>query len=206
MKWYTKLYLLRFSNHTGYCTDMRDYLTDEVKKGTLNHKQIKYLYKNLYRRKTPYIRQNIFPVSQAMINGVSTYDIEKIASKLLDANQFTIFSVGGKNDKYNKLFKDLEFMLNKFAHWSKNCMQTTTHRNVFLYTRILNDARLNKDFFDDEIYKYVEKEARNYHKNRKKDFKPELRIRHIRHTVSNLVNYDKTVDKDLETKNKDLNL
>lgn len=163
----TRLYLLKFSNNAGYTTGMRDYLKKETIEGNLNLKQLKYLYKNLYK-KSSYIQQNIYPVSQAMIKGAETEDIESLSKKLLDANNYSIYSKGYHNDKYNKLYSDLEFILNKYCDYKNRLPMTTSYKNAYIYIKTLNEARQNEQIGEDKIYNYVEKEAiRNYINQRK---------------------------------------
>lgn len=184
----TRIYLLKFSNRVGYCTGMRDYLKEETQKGNLNFKQLRYLYKNLYK-KTPYIQQNIHPVSQAMIKGITIEEIEKISRRLVDAEKYTIFSVGGKNDKYNKLFSDLEFMFNNYAKWKENCSPTTLHKKSLIYTKLLKTAREENRSFNESIYEYVERNFKNYCRFHKKmdSYKPSIKnIHNMRHTYMNI--------------------
>lgn len=197
MNLFARLYLYKFSNQVGYCSGMRDYLKEETKKGNLNIKQLKYLYKNLYK-KTYYVQQNIFPVSQAMIKGLTIEEIENISKNLLDAGKYTVFSRGAKNYKYNKLFKDLEFMFKKYTKWKKYYSSTMLRRNTFIYTKLLNKAREENKFYDEKIYNYVEENVRNYKNycNKMKTYKPKGITRHSRYTVVDLNNY-KEIEKEM---------
>lgn len=201
----TRIYLLKFSNRVGYCTGMRDYLKEETQKGNLNFKQLRYLYKNLYK-KTPYIQQNIHPVSQAMIKGITIEEIEKISRRLVDAEKYTIFSVGGKNNIYNKLYSDLEFMFNNYAKWKEHCSPTTLHIKTFVYTKLLKTAREENKSFNESIYKYVERNFKNYCRFHKKMDSYEPIIKNIhghRHSVADM--YYSNNDKSKENE-KDMTL
>ncbi len=196
------IYLLKFKNNVGYSTGLRDYLKEETEKGNLNLKQLRYLYKNLYK-KTPYIQQNIYPVSQAMIKGVTTEEIEKISKRLVDAEKYTIFSVNGKNDTYNKIYSDLEFMLNNYASWKERCSPSTLHTKTFVYTKLLKTAREEEKSFNESVYEYVERNAKNYSRFHKKmdSYKPIIKDIHgHKHTFANMFysnNKSKENEKDM---------
>ncbi|MDO5555717.1 MAG: hypothetical protein Q4G09_03435 [Clostridia bacterium] len=105
-----KLLLSCFKDNC-YFKNLNEYLNDMVEQKDLSYENLKYLYLKMYINKSYFIRQNIYPVSQFLLNGYTTKEAEKIAELLPDANKFTIFCYEEKevNYVYNKLFKDLEF-------------------------------------------------------------------------------------------------
>ena len=112
----TKL-LLHLMHDNNYFKDLKSYLQEMVEKDNLSYNNLKYLYNKLYRNKSLFIKQNIFPVSQFLIKGYSTEEAEKLASLLPDANGLTIFCYDEKEK--GKMFMDLEFVYMKYDYYKK---------------------------------------------------------------------------------------
>lgn len=166
----TKILLSRMKNN-NYFKDLQDYLKEMVEENKLSYDNLKYLYKNLYKRKSLFIQQNIFPVSQFLIKGYSTDEVEKLARLLPDAKDLTIFCYEEKErgHLFNKLFRDLEFVYNNYDRY----VQITNSKEI-AFQRISNvientDIKQREgemQLENNEIYKIndlvaFEKEIRN---------------------------------------------
>ena len=114
----TKLLLSKMKDN-DYFRNLNSYLTEMVKEEKLTYDNLKYLYNKLYKNKSLFIKQNIFPVGQFLIKGYSIQEAEKVAKLLPDANGLTIFCYDRKEkgDVYNKLFRDLEFVYMKYDYY-----------------------------------------------------------------------------------------
>ena len=120
----TKL-LLNLMHDNNYFKDLNSYLREMVEEDKLSYNNLKYLYNKLYRNKSLFIKQNIFPVSQFLIKGYSTEEAEKLANLLPDANGLTVFCYDKKEkgNLFNKLFMDLEFVYMQYDYY-KNIKDT----------------------------------------------------------------------------------
>lgn len=112
----TKL-LLNLMKDNSYSKDLNSYLKEMVEQDKLSYNNLKYLYDKLYKNKSLYIKQNIYPVSQFLIKGYSTDEAEKLAKLLPNANEL---NKKEKGELFNKLFTDLEFAY----------LQYDEHKNV----------------------------------------------------------------------------
>ena len=112
----------RFRNN-NYFTNLGDYIHERVKENKLSYKDLKYLYKNLYRGHSLYVKQNIYPVGEFLSNGFSTAEAEKIAKLLPDAKKYTVFCYEERECgyTYNKLFRDLQYAYFKYERIYNNC-------------------------------------------------------------------------------------
>lgn len=106
----TKL-LLNLMHDNNYFKDLNSYLREMVEEDKLSYNNLKYLYNKLYRNKSLFIKQNIFPVSQFLIKGYSTEEAEKLANLLPDANGLTIFCYDEKEKGTLFAIKRLEKFL-----------------------------------------------------------------------------------------------
>jgi len=117
----TKVLLNKFENNF-YAQDLNEYLTTKMKNKELTYSQLEYLYTDMYKGKSYFITQNIYPVGEFLKKGYSIVEAEIIANELPDANQFTVFS-DEKNEigyKYNKLFHDLKFAFEQYDTFINN--------------------------------------------------------------------------------------
>lgn len=148
------------------------YLSDEIKNGNLNYKQLKYLYNNIYNKPDEVI-QNLIPVSQAMIKGISVNKIENIVSKLPNAINFK-----NKSELYCKDYRDLKFILDKYITYiDRNVLKSNIERNIYKYLSTLKMAYLN-NIPKDKIYKYVEENVKKSNNHIKiKTSKAKYRVR-----------------------------
>lgn len=105
----------KFRNN-NYFVNLEEYLKERIDDGKLSYENLKYLYKELYRGHSLYVKQNIFQVGEFLSKGFSTEEAERIANILPDAKKYTVFCYDEKEVgyKYNKLFKDLEFAYSKY--------------------------------------------------------------------------------------------
>lgn len=130
------------------------FLSDEIENGNLNYKQLKYLYNNIYNKPDEVI-QNLIPVSQAMIKGISVNKIESIVSKLPNT-----MNSKNKSELYCKDYKDLKFILDKYITYiDRNVSKSNIERNIYKYLSTLKMAYLN-NIPKDKIYKYVEENVK----------------------------------------------
>lgn len=114
--------LLKLMHDNNYFKDLNSYLREMVEQDKLSYSNLKYLYNNLYINKSLFIKQNIFPVSQFLINGYSTEEAEKLAKLLPDAYELAAVFCYEKKEKgklFNKLFMDLEFVYMKYDYYRK---------------------------------------------------------------------------------------
>lgn len=83
---------------------------------------MKYLYNNLYKKHSFFVKQNIYPVCEFLKKGYSIKECERIVNILPDANGKTVFCYDNKeiNYKYNKLFNDLIFAFNRYEEYLKD--------------------------------------------------------------------------------------
>ena len=116
----TKVLVSKFKN-ISYFTDLEDYISDRVNENKLNYDKLKYLYDNLYKGRSEFIKQNIYPVGEFLSNGYSFEECEKITDLLDDATGKTIFFYDKKEQghKFNKLFVDLKFSFDKYNEFIK---------------------------------------------------------------------------------------
>lgn len=105
-----KLLMSKFKN-ISYFKDLEDYISDRVNENKLNYEHLKYLYKNLYRGYSEFIKQNIYPVGEFLSEGHSIEECEKIAGLLEDVTGKAVFAYEPKEKghKFNKFFSDLKF-------------------------------------------------------------------------------------------------
>lgn len=89
----------RFRNN-NYFTDLEDYIYERVKENKLSYNDLKYLYKNLYRGHSLYVKQKIYPVLEFLSKIFSTAEAEKIAKLLLDVKKYTVFCYDEKECDY----------------------------------------------------------------------------------------------------------
>lgn len=112
----TKL-LLNLMKDNNYSKDLNTYLKEMIEQDKLSYNNLKYLYDKLYKNKSLFIKQNIYPVSQFLAKGYSTEEAEKLANLLPDTNEL---NEKEKGELFNKLFMDLEFVY----------LQYDEHKNV----------------------------------------------------------------------------
>lgn len=116
----TKLLVSKFKN-VSYFRDIEDYISDRVNENKLDYDKLKYLYNNLYRGRSEFIIQNIYPVGEFLSAGYSFEECEKITDLLEDATEKTIFCYEKKEEghRFNKLFTDLRFSFDKYDEFIK---------------------------------------------------------------------------------------
>ena len=116
----TKLLTMRFRNNSFFL-DLHDFIKEKVNYGELSYKNLKYVYKKMYRHKSLFIKQNLFPVVEFLCKGYTPAESRSLAKLLEDATDKTIFCHGKreKNYVYNKLFKDLCFAYNRYDYYRK---------------------------------------------------------------------------------------
>lgn len=106
-----KMLLSCFKNNC-YFKDLNEYLNEMIEEKNLSYDNLKYLYLKMYINKSYFIRQNIYPVCQFLLNGYTTKEAERIAELLPDAMERGLIFCYEKKEKgyiYNKPFTDLEF-------------------------------------------------------------------------------------------------
>ena len=111
----TKVLLSKFRN-ISYFKDLEDYISDRVNENKLDYDKLKYLYDNLYKGRSEFIKQNIYPVGEFLSSGYSFKECEKITDLLDDATGKSIFCYDKKEQgyKFNKLFVDLKFCFDRY--------------------------------------------------------------------------------------------
>lgn len=117
----TKLLASKFKNNS-YFKDLEDYISDRISDGKLDYEKLKYLYDNLYKDHSEFIKQNIYPVGEFLSAGYSFEECERIADLLEDATGKTIFCYE-KNEqgyRFNKLFSDLKFCFDNYDECIKS--------------------------------------------------------------------------------------
>ena len=116
----TKLLVSKFKNNS-YFTNLSEYIQDKVNNDNLSYENLKYIYNNLYRGHSEFIKQNIYPVCEFLKEGYTFEETEKIAGLLSDATGKTVFCYNEreKGDKYNKLFCDLKFAYDVYDRYIK---------------------------------------------------------------------------------------
>lgn len=140
---------LKFRNN-DYFTDLEDYIHERVKENKFSYNELKYLYKNLYRGHSLYVKQNIYPVGEFLAKGFSTEEAEKIAKLLPDAKKYTVFCYDEKECgyTYNKLFRDLQYAYFKYEKIYENY-----HSKDEAYEKVKRliektDVQLREDFIE----------------------------------------------------------
>lgn len=108
----------------------KNYLTDQLDKGFLTDKQLRYLVDNL--NTDDYIRQNMIPVAEAMKNNISVEAIEECASILPDACGHSIFAFESDKGKlFNKIPNDLQHVLKlNDISWLSYCMEQNRDKQI----------------------------------------------------------------------------
>jgi len=116
----TKILVNKFKN-ISYFKDLEDYISDRVNENKLDYDKLKYLYDNLYKGRSEFIKQNIYPVGEFLSSGYSFEECEKITDLLEDATGKTIFFYEKKEQghRFNKLFVDLKFSFDKYNEFIK---------------------------------------------------------------------------------------
>lgn len=117
----TKLLVSKFKN-VSYFKDIEDYISDRVNENKLDYDKLKYLYDNLYRGRSEFIIQNIYPVGEFLSAGHSIGECEKLTDLLEDATGKTVFCYENKEQgyRYNKMFCDLKFCLDSYDQFIKD--------------------------------------------------------------------------------------
>lgn len=116
-----KLLISKFKNNS-YFKDLEDYILDRANEGKLDYDKLKYLYNNLYKSHSEFIKQNIYPVGEFLSEGYSFEECNKIAELLEDATGKTVFCYNEKEkgDRFNKLFVDLKFSFDTYSNFIKS--------------------------------------------------------------------------------------
>lgn len=117
----TKILASKFKNNS-YFKDLEDYISERVNEGKLDYEKLKYLYDNLYKGRSEFIKQNIYPVGEFLSSGYSFEECEKITDLLEDATGKTIFCYEKEEQGYrfNKLFSDLKFCFDNYNEFIKS--------------------------------------------------------------------------------------
>ena len=66
----TKILVSKFKNNS-YFVDLEDYISERVNEEKIDYKKLKYLYDNLYKGHSEFIKQNIYPVGEFLSAGYS---------------------------------------------------------------------------------------------------------------------------------------
>lgn len=116
----TKILVSKFKNNSFF-TDLEDYIKERVSENKLSYDNVKYLYNNLYKGYSEFIKQNIYPVGEFLADGHSIEECEKLADLLDDATGKSVFCYEKKENgyKYNKLFLDLKFCYDTYHSFIK---------------------------------------------------------------------------------------
>lgn len=105
----TKLLAEKFRN-IYYFKDLHEYIIEKIEQNSLSYDNLKYLYNNLYKNNSEFIKQNIYPVCEFLLQGFSYEECEKIANTLEDASNGAFFYDKKDTGKlYNKFFYELRF-------------------------------------------------------------------------------------------------
>ena len=171
MKLKTILYLNKIKNNSFF-KDLKEYLTERVNEKKLSDKNIEYIYKNLYKNKSAYINQNIFPVGEFLSQGYSTDEAEKLTELLEDAHGKTIFAYDKSEIgyKYNKLFYDLRYVYIKYNEIYKqtNLMEETIKEcKELMKNTTIQQRECEVKIYDDRIYS--KNELASYYEQNEKD-------------------------------------
>ena len=108
--------LMNLFKDNSYFTDLSDYIKNSVEKDNLSYENLKYIYDNLYKHQSQFIKQNIYPVCEFLKKCYSFEECERLANLLQDAKELSIFCYNSKDKgkTYNKLFNDLVFVYNNY--------------------------------------------------------------------------------------------
>lgn len=162
----TKLLASMFKNNS-YFKDLEDYISERVNDGKLDYVKLKYLYDNLYKDCSEFIKQNIYPVGEFLSAGYSFEECEKITDLLEDATGKTIFCYEKKEQGYrfNKLFSDLKFCFNNYDEFIKS---GNSKENAFEKTKFeldITPLRLREIILELSSDKYIyHSEMEEYYK------------------------------------------
>lgn len=155
----------KFKN-SKYFLDLSSYIEKVVHSEELSYDDLNYLYNNMYKNKSDFIKQNIYPVCEFLKKGYSIDECEELATILTDANELTIFS-NSKEEvgyKYNKLFYDLLFVYNTYDKYIK---MSNNKSSSFLKTKFeieITDVRqrsiemriIEQDYLESELNEEIE--------------------------------------------------
>lgn len=182
----TKILVKKFKN-VSYFSDLEDYISDRVNEGKLDYKKLKYLYDNLYKGRSEFIKLNIYPIGEFLSAGYSFEECEKIIDLLDDATGKSIFCYEKKEkgDRFNKLFVDLKFCFNNYDEFIKsgNSKEVAFEKMKFelditpLKLRaIIEDLSSGKYIYHSEMENYeeyinkeMEKLKKNFRENTSQD-------------------------------------
>lgn len=111
----TKILLTKFNNNS-YFENLKEYVKDLIEKENMSYENLKYLYDNLYKGHSDFVKQNIYPVGEFLKQGFTTKEAEELASLLPDAKDLSIFCYDEKERgyKYNKIFIDLRYVYENY--------------------------------------------------------------------------------------------
>lgn len=105
----TKLLAEKFRN-ISYFKDLHEYIIEKIEQNSLSYDNLRYLYNNLYKNNSEFIKQNIYPVCEFLLQGFTYEECEKIANTLEDASDGAFFYDKKDTGKlYNKYFYELRF-------------------------------------------------------------------------------------------------
>ena len=168
-----KMLATRFRNNY-----LNEYINNKVKENKLTFETLKYIYLEMYRNHSGFIKLNIYPVTEFLIKGYTIEEAEKIAKLLPDAFGKDVFCYDEKEKgyKYNKLFNDLRFAYDVYDY---NIKKGQTKENSLLIveqelketyknqrhieTAIYNNEYLSKQYIKDS-YEEFEKEKNKLRK------------------------------------------
>lgn len=94
----------------SYFKNLHEYIVEKIENDGLKYEDLKYLYNNLYKNCSDFIKQNIYPVCEFILQGYSYKECEEIADTLEDASSAVFFYDKKDTGKlYNKYFSELRF-------------------------------------------------------------------------------------------------
>lgn len=201
----------KFKNNL-YAKDLREYIRENVLNETLNYDNLKYIYDNLYKNQSQFLRQNIYPVCEFLKKGYSFSECESLANLLPDAKNLTVFCYD-KDDVgkiYNKLFYDLTFVYENYDKYIslgndietslskiKHLLEITNYKERMLEGYISNERFLTHTekedylkYLKNEIIK-TKKEIKNPVNSELDEYKMIARYNRLRQTLKKYNNYIK---------------
>ena len=147
-----KMLANRFRNNSFFL-DLNEYINTKVKENKLTFETLKYIYLEMYRNHSEFIKLNIYPITEFLVKGYTIEEAENIAKLLPDAFGKDVFCYNEKEKgyKYNKLFGDLLFAYEIYDHNIKRGYDK--EKSFLILKQEINETDYGQRYIEEQIFR-----------------------------------------------------